>query len=113
VFLLDLQPSTPLLDMIEAIPKTFEKTVSSKGRWLVIVSTGSQNDAGTKERVCIVMCGLKGESEPVCVNNKDDLNPNSIRRLEVIIMSHSIKKYMPVSPRKLDNCLINKLYTPT
>lgn len=81
--LLEIQPSTELVETLTSIPKGLEKPVSSKGRWLVLVSTGSQNDAGTKERVAIELCGLKGQSHAICLNTKDELNPNSIKRLEV------------------------------
>ena len=52
---------------------------------MVWVQTGTQSDSGTTEKVCLVLCGVKGESEPVHVNAKDDLNPGSFIRLEVII----------------------------
>ena len=55
---------------------------------MVWVQTGTQNDSGTSETVCLVLCGLKGESEPVHVNAKDGLNPGSFIRLEV-----SVKEY--------------------
>lgn len=47
------------------------------------MQTGTQNDSGTKEKVCLVLCGLKKESEPVCINSKDELNPGSLVKFEV------------------------------
>lgn len=60
-----------------------EKPVHSKGKWTVYVQTGTQNDAGTKEKVTLVLCGLKSESDPVCINSKDELNPGSLVKFEV------------------------------
>ena len=83
MYLSDVQPSTDLLSALDSIPRGLERPVRTKGRWMVWVQTGTQNDAGTREKVCLVLCGLKGESEPVHVNAKDDLNPGSFIRLEV------------------------------
>ncbi|KAL4236113.1 retinal rod cell development [Mactra antiquata] len=77
-----IQPSTNLIDTLESIPKGFQKPIQTKGRWTVYIQTGTQNDSGTNERVCLVLCGLKNESEPVCVNSKDDLNPGSLVKFE-------------------------------
>jgi hypothetical protein len=79
----EIQPSTNLVETLESIPKGFEKPVRSKGKWTVYVQTGTQNDSGTKEKVCLVLCGLKEESEAVCVNSKEDLNPGSLVKFEV------------------------------
>ena len=49
------------------------------------VQTGTQNDSGTSDKVCLVLCGLKEESEPVRVNDKDSLNPGSFIRFEVMV----------------------------
>ena len=58
---------------------------------MVWVQTGTQNDSGTSETVCLVLCGLKGESEPVHVNAKDGLNPGSFIRLEVSVKEYRFK----------------------
>ena len=78
----ELAPSTSLVDSLVSIPKGLDKPVKSKGRWTVYVQTGAPNDAGTKEKVFLVLCGLKGESDPIHINVKDDLDPGSFIKLE-------------------------------
>ena len=85
ILLPEVQPSTDLLEALDSIPRGLDRPVRTKGRWMVWVQTGTQNDSGTSETVCLVLCGLKGESEPVHVNAKDGLNPGSFIRLEVSV----------------------------
>ena len=85
IWISDIQPSTSLLEALDSIPRGLDRPVKTKGRWMVWVQTGTQSDSGTTEKVCLVLCGVKGESEPVHVNAKDDLNPGSFIRLEVTI----------------------------
>lgn len=86
IWISDIQPSTSLLEALDSIPRGLDRPVKTKGRWMVWVQTGTQSDSGTTEKVCLVLCGVKGESEPIHVNAKDDLNPGSFIRLEVIII---------------------------
>ncbi|KAH3696464.1 hypothetical protein DPMN_083929 [Dreissena polymorpha] len=53
----EVQPSS-LVDLLDSIPRDLEKLVRSKGRWLVLISTGSENETGTKEKINVVLCGL-------------------------------------------------------
>ncbi|KAK3579121.1 hypothetical protein CHS0354_022141 [Potamilus streckersoni] len=78
----DMRPSNELIDALESIPKGLTKPVSTKGRWLIWVQTGLQADAGTSEKVFLVLSGLKGQSDPILINGKDSLNPGSVVKLE-------------------------------
>ncbi|XP_052774352.1 lipoxygenase homology domain-containing protein 1-like isoform X2 [Mya arenaria] len=76
-------PSTNLVEAVESISRGLERPVHTKGRWLVLASTGTQPDAGTQGQVTLVLCGLMGESQPVCINSKEELKPGSIVKAEV------------------------------
>ncbi|KAL3869892.1 hypothetical protein ACJMK2_042519 [Sinanodonta woodiana] len=78
----DMCPSNDLIDALESIPKGLTKPVSTKGRWLIWVQTGLQADAGTSEKIFLVLSGLKGQSDPILINGKDSLNPGSVVKLE-------------------------------
>ena len=78
----EVAPSTSLIDNLESIPRGLERPARSKGHWIVYVQTGTQNDSGTSEKVCVVLCGLKSESEPIHINAKDELAPGSFIKLE-------------------------------
>ena len=57
--------------------------MQTKGRWLVLASTGTQGDAGCQGPVNLVLVGLQGESQPVTINSREELKAGSIVKAEV------------------------------
>ncbi|KAJ8306150.1 hypothetical protein KUTeg_016695 [Tegillarca granosa] len=59
--------------------------LKSQGKWSAWVFCGMENHGGTDEDVYLVICGMNGESKPVKINEKDQLNPSNVVKLDLSV----------------------------